>query len=90
MILSSELPLPAFTEQAIEASVRRSRLTIAAVSPAYLRDRWAGFAELLSRNVTDDGRGGRRSAPMTDADGLDQACTGGVHPRIYQRAEGGA
>ena len=59
VILSSELPFPAFTEQAIEDSVRRSRLTIAVISPAYLRDRWAGFAELLSRNVHDDGRGGR-------------------------------
>jgi WD40 repeat protein len=58
VILSSELPFPAFVEQAIAASVRRSRLTLAVVSPAYLRDRWAGFAELLSRNVRDDGRGG--------------------------------
>lgn len=58
VILSSELPFPAFTEQAIEAAVQRSRLTLAVVSPAYLRDRWAGFAELLSRNVRDDGRGG--------------------------------
>ena len=58
VILSSELPFPAFIEQAIAASVRRSRLTLAVVSPAYLQDRWAGFAELLSRNVCDDGRGG--------------------------------
>jgi hypothetical protein len=59
VILSSALPFPAFTEQAIARSVRRSRLTIAVVSPAYLRDRWAGFAELLSRNANDDGGGGR-------------------------------
>ncbi|HEX7840492.1 MAG TPA: TIR domain-containing protein, partial [Kofleriaceae bacterium] len=58
VILSSQLPFPAFIEQAIAASVRRSRLTLAVVSPAYLQDRWAGFAELLSRNVRDDGRGG--------------------------------
>jgi hypothetical protein len=58
VILSSELPFPAFIEQAIATSVRRSRLTLAVVSPAYLRDRWVGFAELLSRNVRDDGRGG--------------------------------
>lgn len=57
VILSSELPF-GFTEQAIEGAVRRSRLTLAVVSPAYLRDRWAGFAELLSRNVRDDARGG--------------------------------
>ena len=55
VILSSELPFPAFTEQAIAASIERSRLTLAVVSPAYLQDRWAGFAELLSRNVHDDG-----------------------------------
>jgi WD40 repeat protein len=58
VILSSELPFPAFTEQAIEDAVRRGRLTLAVLSPAYLRDHWAGFAELLSRNVRDDGRGG--------------------------------
>lgn len=58
VILSSELPFPAFTEQAIENAVQRSRLTLAVVSPAYLRDHWAGFAELLSRHVRDDGRGG--------------------------------
>ncbi|HEX8110357.1 MAG TPA: TIR domain-containing protein [Kofleriaceae bacterium] len=58
VILSSELPFPGFIEHAIAASVRRSRLTLAILSPAYLRDRWVGFAELLSRNVRDDGRGG--------------------------------
>ena len=58
VILSNELPFPAFTEQAIEGAVQRSRLTLEVVSPAYLRDRWAGFAELLSRNVRKDGRGG--------------------------------
>ena len=41
VILSSELPFPAFTEQAIEAAVRRSRLTLAVLSPAYL------YAKLL-------------------------------------------
>ena len=44
-----ELPFPAFTEQAIARSVERSRLTLAVLSPGYLRDRWSGFAELLSR-----------------------------------------
>src|SRR5262245_38923892 len=58
-ILSSELPVPGFVEQVIAASVRRSRLTLAVVSPAYLRDRWAGFAELLSRHVSGHGDGGR-------------------------------
>ncbi|HET7504841.1 MAG TPA: TIR domain-containing protein [Kofleriaceae bacterium] len=58
VLRSSELPFPAFIEQAIAASVRRSRLTLAVVSPAYLRDRWAGFAELLARNLHDDGSGG--------------------------------
>src|SRR5262245_43784487 len=58
VILSSELPVPGFVEHMIERAVQRSRLTLAVLSPAYLRDRWAGFAELLSRNVRADGRGG--------------------------------
>ncbi len=68
VILSSELPFPAFIEQAIERSVRRSRLTLAVLSPAYLRDRWASFAELLSRNVNDDGRDGGSLVPLLIAD----------------------
>jgi energy-coupling factor transporter ATP-binding protein EcfA2 len=68
VILSSELPFPAFIELAIESSVRRSRLTIAVLSPAYLRDRWTSFAELLSRHVNDDGRDGGSLVPLLIAD----------------------
>src|SRR5262245_23560482 len=68
VILSSEMPFPAFTEQAIADSVRRSRLTVAVVSPAYLRDRWAGFAELLSRHARDDRADGGTLVPLRIAD----------------------
>jgi hypothetical protein len=68
VILSSELPFPALIEQAIESSVRRSRLTLAVLSPDYLRDRWAGFAELLSRNVRADALDGGSLVPLLLAD----------------------
>jgi WD40 repeat protein len=68
VILSSELPFPAFIEQAIERSVWRSRLTLAVLSPAYLRDRWASFAELLSRQGNTRGCDGGSLVPLLIAD----------------------
>jgi hypothetical protein len=68
IILSSALPFPAFVEHAIESSVRRSRITLAVLSPAYLRDRWASFAALLSRNVRADGLDGGSLVPLLIAD----------------------
>lgn len=67
VILASELPFPGFTEQVIEEAIRRSKLVLAVVSPAYLRDRWVGLAELLARNVRDDGCGGNL-VPLLIAD----------------------
>lgn len=65
VLLVDELPLGGLVVEEIDRGVSRSRCTIAVLSPAYLRDRWADFGTQLALHAS---RRDARVIPLRLAD----------------------
>ncbi|HWO20052.1 MAG TPA: SUMF1/EgtB/PvdO family nonheme iron enzyme [Kofleriaceae bacterium] len=65
VLLVDELPIGGLVVEEIDRGVSRSRYTIAVLSPAYLRDRWAQFGAQLALHA---GRDDARVLPLRLAD----------------------